>query len=95
MKLRILSIVLAIFVIAIILTSCSTTTVADEPNPFNGRFAECDTSVYSTVIVDKLTGVCYIYRRVGYGAGMTVLLDADGTPLLYDEAWAQAFWEEE
>lgn len=91
MKMRILAIALVVFAIAITLTSCSTTTEADELNPFDDRFVECDASRVSTVIVDKLTGVCYIYRKVGYGAGMTVLLDADGTPLLYKEAWEQAF----
>ena len=32
--------------------------------------------------VDKETGVNYIYRANGYGAGMTVLLDRDGKPVV-------------
>ena len=32
--------------------------------------------------VDKVTGVNYIYRRDGYSGGLTVLLDADGKPVV-------------
>ena len=91
MKMRIVSLVLVLVMLALVLTSCGTESEAGEPNPFADRFAECKASSVSTVIVDRLTGVCYIYRAVGYGAGMTVLLDTDGTPLLYEEAWQQAY----
>ena len=32
--------------------------------------------------VDKETGVNYIYRANGYGAGLTVLVDKDGKPVV-------------
>ena len=32
--------------------------------------------------VDKETGVNYLYRSSGYGAGLTVLLDKDGKPVV-------------
>lgn len=32
--------------------------------------------------VDKLTGVNYLYRTNGYGAGLTPLLDKDGKPVV-------------
>lgn len=32
--------------------------------------------------VDKVTGVNYLYRKDGYSGGMTVLLDADGKPIV-------------
>ena len=32
--------------------------------------------------VDTLTGVHYLYRQCGYAGGMTVLLDADGKPVI-------------
>ena len=41
--------------------------------------------------VDKQTGVNYVYASAGYGGGMTVLLNKDGTPIVtpvpkeYDE----------
>lgn len=84
---------LALTVLLLVLSSCGTVSEAGEPNPFSGRFAEYKASSVSTVVVDKLTGVCYIYRKAGYGGGMTVLLDTDGTPLLYEEVWYQAFGE--
>lgn len=36
------------------------------------------------IYVDNETGVQYLYKYFGYGAGLTVLLDADGKPLLYE-----------
>ena len=32
--------------------------------------------------VDKETGVNYLFRYCGYGAGLTVLVDKDGKPLV-------------
>ena len=42
------------------------------------------------ILVDKVTGVNYLYQSVGYGGGLTPLLNADGTPVVtpissYDE----------
>lgn len=36
--------------------------------------------------VDKETGVNYLYRQSGYSGGLTVLLDADGKPVISIEA---------
>jgi hypothetical protein len=38
------------------------------------------------IIVDKQTGVQYLFVAYGYGGGLTPLLNKDGTPLLYVEA---------
>ena len=35
------------------------------------------------VLVDTQTGVQYLYHASGYSGGMTVLVDAEGKPLLY------------
>ncbi len=43
------------------------------------------------ILVDKETGVNYLYASSGYGGGLTVLLNKDGTPVVtpvpnkYDE----------
>jgi len=43
---------------------------------------------YTKVIVDRLTGIQYVYHRQNNGGGMTVLLGPDGKPLLYTpEQW--------
>ena len=36
----------------------------------------------AVVIVDKETGVNYLYVHRGYGGGLTPLLDSDGKPLI-------------
>ena len=36
----------------------------------------------ATVIVDKKTGVNYLFVRSGYGAGLTPLLDPEGKPIV-------------
>ena len=35
-----------------------------------------------TVFVDRQTGVNYLYVASGYGGGLTVLLGADGKPVV-------------
>ena len=45
----------------------------------------------TTVLVDKQTGVNYLYVQSGYSGGLTPLLNRDGTPVItsvpktYDE----------
>ena len=34
------------------------------------------------IIVDKQTGVQYLFAKEGYAGGLTVLVDKDGKPLL-------------
>ncbi|MBC1382841.1 DUF6440 family protein [Listeria innocua] len=36
------------------------------------------------ILVDKETGVQYVYHLSGYAGGMSPLLDTDGKPLLAD-----------
>ncbi len=46
---------------------------------------------YMSIYVDRQTGVNYLYSGAGYGGGLTVLLNRDGTPVVtpvpkeYDE----------
>lgn len=35
-----------------------------------------------TILVDRETGVNYIFVHVGYSGGLTPLLDADGKPVV-------------
>ena len=34
------------------------------------------------IIADKATGVNYLFVKNGYGAGLTVLVDAEGKPVI-------------
>lgn len=36
------------------------------------------------ILVDRETGVNYLYRQCGYSGGMTPLLDKDGKPVVTD-----------
>ena len=35
-----------------------------------------------TILVDKQTGVNYLFAQSGYAGGLTPLLNADGTPVV-------------
>ena len=37
------------------------------------------------VWVDTKTKVCYLFRSSGYAGGLTVLVDAEGKPMLWRE----------
>ena len=39
------------------------------------------------VIIDKETGVNYLYVCRGYGGGLTPLLDADGKPIITKDGY--------
>lgn len=39
-------------------------------------------AVGATVLVDKQTGVNYLYANSGYSGGLTVLVDAMGNPIV-------------
>ena len=48
--------------------------VSRDPNGFNGPEVK--------VIVDKKTGVNYLWVCSGYAGGLTVLLNRDGSPVV-------------
>jgi len=68
----------------LILALCSCSGEAREDGPLEGRF-EIETSIRATVITDTETGVQYLYFQRGHSGGLTVLVDADGKPLLKKE----------
>ena len=38
--------------------------------------------IHMQILVDKVTGVNYLYTGYGYGGGLTPLLNSDGTPVV-------------
>ena len=48
--------------------------------------SELSSSGYIQLLVDKETGVTYLFVKSGYGAGLTPLLDADGKPVINYQA---------
>lgn len=87
----IISIVLIIIVIASVLSGCSRNK-GDEKlaADISQRFIEVADHISFTdkydysVFVDSETKVMYLVIYGGYRAGITVILNADGTPMLYD-----------
>ena len=41
----------------------------------------------AVVIVDKETGVNYLFVHRGYGGGLTPLIDADGKPIITKDSY--------
>ncbi len=48
---------------------------------FEKVYSQCGMT-YVEILVDKETGVNYIFHQSGYGGGLTVLLDKDGKPVI-------------
>lgn len=86
MKLRVVSLILVLVMVTVLLASCGATGEVSQTNPFDGRFTVHYIDIYHKVIVDKETGVCYLWREDYKCAGMTALLNADGTPVTWEGA---------
>ena len=41
----------------------------------------------ASIIVDRETGVNYLFVQRGYGGGLTPLLDADGKPIITKDGY--------
>lgn len=83
----IMSAIMAIaLVAATIMTAQKAATQEDAEIEINRRFeyAEGITGV-ADIIVDNETGVCYIWKTASYKGGLTVLVDADGKPVIWKE----------
>lgn len=80
---KIIVFVLALVMCAVIFAGCGGTKE-------NSRFVIIDSDVESedrissALYADKQTNVVYWFTKGGYGQTMTVLLNSDGTPILYD-----------
>ena len=83
---KIIALVL-VFALVLVLTACTAATSASEPeyNPFKDRFDSYKVETGMRVYVDRVTSVCYLWEKSGYGGGLTVMLDTDGSPLIYME----------
>ena len=90
---KVLSIALVVITLAVCLVSCSSSSlggtrvvdvlvsgeVVPEPDYFTIVYSEGDFDVF----VHNETGVMYLWCKVCYAGGLTVMVDADGKPLLY------------
>ena len=78
-------IILGIILTAIMfcLCGCSSESVAETERRFVDIGGIGFGGNETCIIVDKTTNVQYLFFKSGYGGGLTPLLNADGTPLLY------------
>ena len=91
MKNKYLKVILCAFCIGILLMGCNSSSprlnVDDADyniDTEDNRFLRID-SIDGWIYVDKETNVQYIFVKRGYGGGLTVMLDSDGSPLLYEK----------
>ena len=82
-------ITVAVFaIIALVTTACGSNTVADagKAQEQATMFEQHKIDGFYSILVDKETGVCYLeYKFSCYQYGITVMLNADGTPKIWEE----------
>lgn len=82
--------IILIFTVAFACLACSVTRTYEkiQPSWMDARFLIIDDSNnglgYMRIIVDKETGVMYLFHGSGYKGGMTTMVDASGNPMIYD-----------
>lgn len=74
---------LLVLVMVLALMGCHNTPVSDDVET-DDRFVVVVDQEFNTVYADTKTGVMYYFHKSGYSGGMTVLVDADGNPLLWE-----------
>ena len=72
-----------------LLAGCGDTRSDDYVSVEQDRFVEVKnywstTGCDYTIVVDKETRVMYLMFRAGYKGGLTVMLNPDGTPMLWE-----------
>ena len=79
-----------LFVAIIILTmimllGCGLNSLSEENIYINPeRIKKVYGSSYEQIFVDTETNVMYLYEGLGYGGGLTVMVDKNGKPLLWE-----------
>ena len=84
---RFISIMLICVIVVSILTGCNTVSKSREfdENATDYTFTIISSGSRMTIYKEDITDVMYVCYHAGYKGGLTVMLDADGTPLLYSE----------
>lgn len=78
--------IVCVALIGMLLCGCSSEPPSNGDSAMNGRFVAVETNGYYSIVVDTETNVMYLQFNSGlYRYGITVLLNADGTPMLWGE----------
>lgn len=81
---RYVLLMLVLLMTVILLSSCGMMITQD--NPFSGRFIEYHAGGINSaqyVIVDKVTGTCYLLASYGDRSGLTLMVDSKGAPVVW------------
>ena len=91
MKIKILALILTLFICTTMPVACTSPEEPVEDIETSSRFVLVEsfkTDTFSSsaayVIVDTETNVCYLLVVESQGAGLTVMVDAEGNPLLWE-----------
>lgn len=84
MKKRIIMLLLVLIMPIMVLTGCTEDTKEIRENRFILVLFDKESGCYQNIYVDKETRVMYLFVRVANGGGVTVMLNADGTPMLWE-----------
>ena len=77
---------IAIALMALMLTGCAKTERVEEVNDVS-RFVTVEQTMQWRIVYDKETGVMYAVSIATYNTGnFTLLVDAEGNPLIYEGA---------
>lgn len=84
---RFIAIMLVCVIAVSIFTGCNTVSKSREydENATDYTFTRISSGSRMTIYKEDITDVMYVCYHAGYKGGLTVMLDADGTPLLYSE----------
>lgn len=73
-----------IILLAVILSGCGERTIQDEQDSYKTYFVKISSESGGDIVYDSRTGVEYWRSDGSYNYGtLTVLIDADGKPLIY------------
>lgn len=74
--------------LAITLAGCSSRGSKNEDDT-GGRFIEVYVDFTNTILVDSETGVMYFWHCGGFSGGLTVMVDKNGKPLIWEGSVAE------
>lgn len=80
-----LLILLCSLLLSVSLVGCGDPESVSNPTiKYGSRFLDINTGKYTCIIIDKETKVQYLYAGYGSAGGLTILVDAEGKPILYE-----------
>lgn len=80
---RCMAILLVLVMVVAMMVGCASTPIVEDVET-GDRFVVVVSQGTNAVYADTETGVMYYFHKSGYGGGMTVMVDADGNPLIWD-----------